>query len=213
MAELLETQYRSAKDLLCLNVIFFIFIGSFATFAYITYAGQCAAFKRYDEAFFALLRIIMGDLDYDSMKRSFPVLTPILIVCYVFVIFFVMLNMYLAVVSDAYATVVEEGLDERFIMSEFFSDAYYRLLRLIKPIKKPEKTEQIKNYLEWQKILQKRGYSETEVNASFAKFNIEKCDEINGEKQKMIENDLSKNMPQNGLQIDSDIKQYVFINI
>uniref|UniRef100_A0AC34FIU0 Uncharacterized protein n=1 Tax=Panagrolaimus sp. ES5 TaxID=591445 RepID=A0AC34FIU0_9BILA len=207
--ELGVTFYNAGKDFIGLSFIFMAFVGSFAIFSYIIYAGQCAAFIRYDESLFTLLRIILGQLDDKSMKRSFPLLTPILVISFVVVIFFILQNLFVAVFGNIHEKVLEEGLGDRFILSEFIADKFYRLLRLLKLAKEPKKIEKTTNILEWQETLQKCGYSEREFNASFAKFNIEKYDEISDSIKKMIENDLAKNMPQSRSRIDSETNKNI----
>lgn len=52
-----------------------------------------------------LLRIVLGDFDYLAIEKANRVLGPIYFVAYIFLVFFVLLNMFLAIINDTYTDV------------------------------------------------------------------------------------------------------------
>ena len=52
-----------------------------------------------------LFRIVLGDFNFPLMQAINPVLGPIVLVTYVFFVFFVLLNMFLAIINDTYGQV------------------------------------------------------------------------------------------------------------
>jgi len=54
---------------------------------------------------FSQLRILLGDFQFAELQRANCILGPAYFVLYVFFIFFILLNMFLAIVIDAYSEV------------------------------------------------------------------------------------------------------------
>jgi len=52
---------------------------------------------------FTLFRILLGDFDFHRLEESNRYLGPAYFVLYVFFIFFVLLNMFLAIINDSYS--------------------------------------------------------------------------------------------------------------
>jgi hypothetical protein len=52
-----------------------------------------------------LFRIILGDFNFHELEQANRVLGPIYFLLYVFFVFFVLLNMFLAIINDTYSEV------------------------------------------------------------------------------------------------------------
>lgn len=52
-----------------------------------------------------MLRIILGDFNFQILERYSQVLGPIYFFTYVFFVFFVLVNMFLAIINDSYSEV------------------------------------------------------------------------------------------------------------
>ena len=50
----------------------------------------------------------MGDFDFVALQTANRVLGPLFFVCYVFFIYFVLMNMFLAIINDTYSDVKDE---------------------------------------------------------------------------------------------------------
>uniref|UniRef100_A0A1I8FHI7 PKD_channel domain-containing protein n=1 Tax=Macrostomum lignano TaxID=282301 RepID=A0A1I8FHI7_9PLAT len=60
-------------------------------------------FREFQQAIFTLFRIILGDFDFHELENAHRVLGPIFFLLYVFFVFFVLINMFLAIINDTYS--------------------------------------------------------------------------------------------------------------
>lgn len=69
---------------------------------------QVKDYSSFSDSIFTLLRTILGDFDFYALERANRVMGPIFFLAYVFFVFFVLLNMFLAIINDTYSEVKEE---------------------------------------------------------------------------------------------------------
>ena len=76
------------------------------------------------------MRIILGDFDFNTLHTQNTVLGPIYFISYVFFAFFVLLNMFLAIINDTYSDVKSdiEVSKSEFELGDYFKQNYERLL-------------------------------------------------------------------------------------
>lgn len=77
-----------------------------------------------------LFRVILGDFDFLGMQNAKQFWGPFYFISYIFMVFFVLLNMFLAIVNDTYCEVKEE-LDEEFEpfdVGAYFSSGYKKIV-------------------------------------------------------------------------------------
>ena len=80
---------------------------------------------------YTLFRVILGDFNYSEMQDANRYLGPIYFVTYVFIVLFVLLNMFLAIINDTYAEVKEdlaEQVDE-FNINDYFKRGYAKMMK------------------------------------------------------------------------------------
>ena len=65
-------------------------------------------YSSFSDSIFTLLRTILGDFDFYALEKANRVMGPIFFLAYVFFVFFVLLNMFLAIINDTYSEVKEE---------------------------------------------------------------------------------------------------------
>ncbi|CAJ0937752.1 unnamed protein product, partial [Mesorhabditis belari] len=174
MSQLSATLSRSAKDIGGFAVMFFIFFFAYAQFGYLCFGTQIQDYSTFYSAVFALLRTILGDFDFHALERANRYLGPTFFITYVFFVFFVLLNMFLAIINDTYVEVKQELEKQKndFEMAEFFKAKFYRVLRFLKLSKKGE-TPDVSDYSKWRAQLVRRGFSDDEINDKFIKFSID----------------------------------------
>ncbi len=61
---------------------------------------------------YTLFRIILGDFTFEKLEKTNHVLGPIYFITYVFFVFFVLLNMFIAIISDTYGEIKGELVDK-----------------------------------------------------------------------------------------------------
>jgi len=73
-------------------------------------------------ASFTLFRLILGDFDFQALQQANRVLGPAYFILYVFFVFFILLNMFLAIINDTYADVKSDtdAAQNEFEMGDFF---------------------------------------------------------------------------------------------
>ncbi len=83
---------------------------------------------------FTLFRIVLGDFDFHELEEANRVLGPIYFILYVFFVFFVLLNMFLAIINDTYSAVKEELGNQKseFEMADYFKKVCARCIYFIK---------------------------------------------------------------------------------
>lgn len=77
-----------------------------------------------------MFRVILGDIDFPGLQQTKPFWGPFYFISYIFMVFFVLLNMFLAIVNDTYCEVKEE-LDEEFEpfdMGGYFKSGYKKMI-------------------------------------------------------------------------------------
>ena len=91
-------------------------------------------FSTFYDAVFTLLRTILGDFDFHELEQANRVLGPIFFITYVFFVFFVLLNMFLAIINDTYAEVKAELATQK---NEFEIGDYFKKVRNSLPLTSP----------------------------------------------------------------------------
>lgn len=71
---------------------------------------------------FTLFRIILGDFNFHELEAANRILGPTYFILYVFFVFFVLLNMFLAIINDTYSEVKAELSNQKneFDVGDYF---------------------------------------------------------------------------------------------
>jgi polycystin 2 len=130
MTQLSSTLSRCAKDIAGFAIMFFIVFFAFAQLGYLLFGTQVNDFRSFGDAIFTLLRTILGDFDFHAIENANRVLGPIFFISYVFFVFFVLLNMFLAIINDTYSEVKAEIAKQKneFEIADYFKRGYNNLM-------------------------------------------------------------------------------------
>jgi polycystin 2 len=134
---------------------------------------------------------------------NFPI-GPIFFLSYVFFVFFVLLNMFLAIINDTYMEVKAELQKKKseFEISDFVKQSYAKVRdRLtakrdrIADIRKALSLADINcdkrlEFDEWRNEMKSRGYAEEEIEAMFAKYDTNGDRVLDEDEQRALSNDL-----------------------
>ena len=79
---------------------------------------------------YTLLRTMLGDFDFPAFVSAHKVLGPGYFIFYIFVVFFILLNMFLAIINDTYSEVkAEMQLTKlQFEITDLFARGYNNVL-------------------------------------------------------------------------------------
>ncbi|GJQ68934.1 putative calcium ion binding protein [Trypoxylus dichotomus] len=200
MGQLNNTIKKCAKDVLSFSIMFILIFVSFAQLGYLIFGSQVAEFSAFGKAMFTLLRTILGDFDYSEIEKAHRILAPLYFLLFIFLVFFVLLNMFLAIINDTYTEVKTEMAiaPDQMQMAEFCKRGYYNFLRkcgcgrYVQPIQVTRNeynatTEQIRG------ALKKCGFSDMDIDMFFARYNIDPTAVIEeGDVSKLVQDLLGR---------------------
>ncbi|CAH1104598.1 unnamed protein product [Psylliodes chrysocephalus] len=207
MSQLNDTLSNCVVDILGFSLMFFIIFFAYAELGYLLFGNQVEGFSSFNIAMFTLLRTILGDFDYQEIEEANRILAPIYFLSYIFLVFFVLLNMFLAIISDTYADVKTEiaVAPNEMHMLEYIQKHFGRILRKMGcgkflPKQSDIKSEINANVRDIRDVLKKCGYSDLEIEMFFARYNIsplaemhvKDSDKLLAELKNILNHDTSK---------------------
>jgi polycystin 2 len=148
----------------------------------------------------------LGSFDFPALQQAHRVLGPIFFLAYVFFVFFVLLNMFLAIINDTYMEVKAELQNKKnaFDLSDYVKQGYAKMReRLtakhdrITDIRKALSIADINSdkrldFEEWRNEMKSRGYADEEIETMFAKYDTDGDRVLDENEQQALSNDLSK---------------------
>ena len=196
MTQLSGTLARSWGDMIGFLIMFFIIFGAFVQLGYLLFGTQIFDYSSLYHTIFALIRTILGDFDFTQLEKANYVFGPIYFLCFVFFVFFVLLNMFLAILSDSFGEVKAELARRKnaFEMGAYFKGGYTNLIdRIGLHTKKMDIEEALKmaeennynNKNEVREFLRKRNFGDMEVEIFFERFEFD-------QKQDMLNLDIDE---------------------
>ncbi|XP_040294234.1 polycystic kidney disease 2-like 1 protein [Bufo bufo] len=203
MTQLSSTLARCAKDILGFAIMFFIVFFAYAQLGYLLFGTQVENFSTFVKCIFTQFRIILGDFDYDAIDNANRVLGPIYFVTYVFFVFFVLLNMFLAIINDTYSEVKEELANQKneLQFSDILKQGYKKTLMKLKL--KKERISDVQKALqngskemsfeEFKKSLKEMGHDDHEITAAFSRFDQDGNRILDEDEQNRMRDILERN--------------------
>jgi len=206
MTQLSSTLGKCAKDLAGFAVMFFIIFLAFTQLGYLLFGTQVKDFSNFQNSFFTLFRIILGDFDFEQLEQAHRVLGPIFFMLFVFFVFFVLINMFLAIINDTYSEVKGDMANQKneFEMTDYFKRGYEKMISKLNfkhdkivDIQKALQSADINNdkqldFDEWRTDLKMRGYADGEIEALFARYDVDGDRVLDEEEQNKMQADLKR---------------------
>uniref|UniRef100_A0A1I7Y2U4 PKD_channel domain-containing protein n=1 Tax=Steinernema glaseri TaxID=37863 RepID=A0A1I7Y2U4_9BILA len=174
MNQLNATLGRAAKDIGGFGVMFAIFYAAYVQFGFLAFGCQIAEYSTIYSASFTLLRTILGDFDFNALQKANRVLGPIFFLTYIFLVFFVLLNMFLAIINDAYSEVKGEFRKQadELQVADYVKQGFYKTARFFRR-DRPDGTQEFIDYDTFKDEMVRKGYSTEEIDEQFAKYSVE----------------------------------------
>uniref|UniRef100_A0AAY4C6X6 EF-hand domain-containing protein n=1 Tax=Denticeps clupeoides TaxID=299321 RepID=A0AAY4C6X6_9TELE len=202
MTQLSSTLARCAADIFGFAIMFFIVFFAYAQLGYLLFGNQVESFSTFSKCIFTQFRIILGDFDYNAIDQANRVLGPIYFFTYVFFVFFVLLNMFLAIINDTYTEVKEELASQKddLQISQILKQSYAKTFMKLKL--KKEKISDVQNALQsgskelefkaFRDNLKDLGHNDQEISATFATFDRDGNNILDKEEQEMMKRELEE---------------------
>jgi len=124
-----NTLSRCAVDLLVFGFMFQIVMLAFVQFAYLVFGAKLEDYSTQISCWYTLVRSLLGDFDFTAMHKATPV-GPWFFIFYIFSCFFILLNMFLAIINDTYSEVKCETMAAKsvFEITDYFARGYNNVL-------------------------------------------------------------------------------------
>ncbi|XP_057704078.1 polycystic kidney disease 2-like 1 protein isoform X2 [Corythoichthys intestinalis] len=202
MTQLSSTLGRCAKDIVGFAIMFFIVFFAYAQLGYLLFGTEVETFSTFLKCIFTQFRIILGDFDYDAIDRANRVLGPIYFVTYVFFVFFVLLNMFLAIINDTYSEVKEElsSQKDELQFTDIIKQSYMKTFMKLKL--KNEKISDVQRALragsgeiefkDFRETLKEMGHADHEISAAFSQFDRDGNHILDEEEQEKMKTELEE---------------------
>ncbi|KAM6972276.1 polycystin-2 isoform 2-T2 [Aplochiton taeniatus] len=202
MSQLSTTMSRCAKDLVGFAIMFFIIFLAYAQLAYLVFGTQVDDFSTFQASIFTQFRIILGDFAFSQIEKSNPVLGPIYFTTFVFFIFFILMNMFLAIINDTYSEVKADLSQQRseMEMTDLIKKGCNKALMKLR-LKKTA-VDDISaslrqaggklNFDELRQDLKGKGHTDAEIEAIFAKYDHDGDQELTEHEHQQMRDDLEK---------------------
>jgi hypothetical protein len=106
-----NTLERAAGGVAGFSVIFFIVFYGFAQAHAMVFSSRLKSFRTLGQSCYTLMRSLLGDFNFQDLQDAHNILGPFLFIVFVALAVFVVLNMLIAIISDAYEHSREELAD------------------------------------------------------------------------------------------------------
>ncbi|RHY34680.1 hypothetical protein DYB32_000737 [Aphanomyces invadans] len=100
------------KDLMGYMVIFLLIFLSYSTMGSFAFGFDLQEFSSVSTSFATCFHMLAGDLSYDRLQQANPRLAPVFFVTFVVLVLQVMVNMFVAILSEFYESAKDVGNDE-----------------------------------------------------------------------------------------------------
>eukprot|EP00899_Mesostigma_viride_P005209 jgi/Mesvir1/1468/Mv14452-RA.1 len=99
------TIIRALFDLFLFTITFIIVVYGFSASFYVAFSGDIGDMKTLGDTLGALLRSLLGQFAYADMAKSNRYLAPFLFYVFNIMVFFILLNMFVAILDDSFAEI------------------------------------------------------------------------------------------------------------
>ncbi|CAF0976109.1 unnamed protein product [Adineta ricciae] len=206
MTQLSQTLTKCARDISGFALMFFIIFFAFAQLGYLTFGIQIEGFRSFQYSVYTLFLVILGSFDFPALQQAHRILGPIFFLAYVFFVFFVLMNMFLAIINDTYMEVKAElqKKQSRFALTDFVKQGYTKMrdrlaakhnrladIRKVLSIADVN-CDKVLDFEEWRTEMKSRGYAEEEIEQMFARYDTNGDRVLDEEEQRMLKQDLTR---------------------
>uniref|UniRef100_A0A8C3TPA3 Polycystin-2 n=1 Tax=Catharus ustulatus TaxID=91951 RepID=A0A8C3TPA3_CATUS len=207
MSQLSTTMSRCVKDVIGFAIMFFIIFLAYAQLAYLVFGTQIDDFSTFQDCIFTQFRIILGDFNFTEVEEANRILGPIYFTTFVFFMFFILLNMFLAIINDTYSEVKSDMAQQKAEMEltqQNFTLSFRATTKAMIKLKLKKTTvddisESLRqgggklNLMNFGRISKgKEGHTDAEIEAIFTKYDQDGDQELTEHEHQQMRDDLEK---------------------
>jgi hypothetical protein len=108
MSILQRTLHKAATPLAWFCGSFVIVLAGSGQGFFMAFGMDMYDYRSFSASVISLLRMAVGDFDYDELSASQQMLGPVMFWLYIILVFFVLMSMFIALISEAYEDAKEE---------------------------------------------------------------------------------------------------------
>ncbi|KAH8338702.1 hypothetical protein KR074_007726, partial [Drosophila pseudoananassae] len=108
LVQFTTTLKRCSKDLAGFSLMFGIVFLAYAQLGLLLFGTKHPDFRNFITSILTMIRMILGDFQYNLIEQANRVLGPIYFLTYILLVFFILLNMFLAIIMETYNSVKSE---------------------------------------------------------------------------------------------------------
>ncbi|TPP67598.1 Polycystin-2 [Fasciola gigantica] len=216
LGQLTRTLSIALYDLIGFLVMFCIVYFAFAQLSYLAFGAATDGFQSFTQACYSLFRMMVGDINFPALRKAHYFLGPTFFVLYIFFAVFVLLNMFLAIINDAYAAVKEDLVKQRTQLKLGSMVKKRAKEALAKMRKKSRKSliqvlqecrmfdREILPFDEYRRVLKKYGFGDAEITSTFVKYDRDGDNCLNVKEQRCMEDELEIGVRKSAKNLDED---------
>jgi len=116
-------------DLLFFSVVFLVIIMGFAMSFYMAFGLHVAGYSSVATSLLSLFQLVLGIFDYDELYKANRVLAPLLFCFFTVLVIFVLMNIFLAIINDAFMLVNEQQRSQKNVATMVKNLFYKKVMR------------------------------------------------------------------------------------
>lgn len=158
MTILWDTLKYAMFDIIAMFLVFMLIVTGYAFMGHLVFGPSNNDFHSLTSSLSVLLRSLLGDFNYTIISKTNPMFAPLFYSSYVFIVVLVILNMFIAVVSDYFEKTREEEkikgpfLEEDPLVSSIAEKVYYDSVEYYSMIKNKLSCSRNKKEIELRKM-------------------------------------------------------------
>ncbi|KAA0190384.1 Polycystic kidney disease 2 1 (Predicted) [Fasciolopsis buskii] len=216
LGQLTRTLSIACYDLIGFLVMFCIVYFAFAQLSYLAFGAATDGFQSFTQACYSLFRMMVGDINFPALRKANFFLGPVFFLLYIFFAVFVLLNMFLAIINDAYA-VVKDDLAKQRTQLKLGSMVKKRAKEALAKMRKKSRKSliqilqqchmldrEILPFDEYRRVLKKFGYGDAEITSTFVKYDRDGDNCLNVKEQRCMEDELEIGIRKSAKNLDED---------
>ncbi|XP_031337831.1 polycystin-2-like [Photinus pyralis] len=175
LGQLNTTVRKCIWDVITFVILLLIVFIIFALFGYMIFNSEVAEFSSYGVAMFTLFRAILGDFDYSVIEAANAYVAPIYFVLFMLVVFFLALNMFLAIINEAYYHVKLDiaACPKHKRMPWYLKEAFRELFSMAPSEEDDGESPYQAAISEIRDTLNRLGFDDVETELFFSRYNID----------------------------------------
>eukprot|EP00756_Hemistasia_phaeocysticola_P051445 Hpha_TRINITY_DN26619_c0_g1::TRINITY_DN26619_c0_g1_i1::g.86073::m.86073 len=114
---LTQTITFAARDLLGILFIFLVVFMAFSLMAYVVFGNAIEDYRTFPDTLSSSSRMLIGDFDYEELRLTHRMFTPVFFAIFNILAVFILLNMVIAILDEAFGKVMERKYNPRKLLA------------------------------------------------------------------------------------------------